>query len=85
LGKLAQLVGVSARLAKPREVFETTGYRVGGVPPIALPSSISVIVDQSLIERGIVYGGGGEDGVLLEFNVKEFVELVKPIVADVSR
>ncbi len=82
--KLANIVGCKPRLAKPKEVAEKTGYNVGGVPPVALPSNVKLIIDESLLDLDRVYGGGGEDGVLLEFSPKELVELVKPLIAKIS-
>jgi len=84
MNKLANIIGCKPRLAKPSEVVERTGYRVGGVPPIALPSHVKLIIDESLLNLNRVYGGGGKDGVLLEFNPKELVELVKPLVAKLT-
>ena len=84
MNKLANIIGCKPRLAKPNEVVEKTGYHVGGVPPIALPSHVKLIVDESLLSLDRVYGGGGDDGVLLEFNPKELVELVKPLIAKLT-
>ncbi len=83
--KLAHIVGVKPRLAKPEEVVEKTGYPVGGVPPIALPHNVKLVIDESLLRHDKVYGGGGEDGVLLEFNPKELVELAKPLIARLTK
>ena len=82
--KLADITGVRPRLARPEEVVEKTGYSVGGVPPIALPDNVKLVIDESLLRHDRVYGGGGEDGVLLEFNPKELVELVKPLVTKLT-
>lgn len=82
--KLASIVGCNPRLARPSEVLEETGYPGGGVPPIALPSHVKVIIDESLLNTDKVYGGGGRSGVLLEFNPRELVELVKPLVAKIT-
>ncbi len=83
--KLADIAGVRPRLAKPEEVVEKTGYSVGGVPPIALPDNVKLVIDESLLRHDRVYGGGGEDGVLLEFNPRELVELVKPLVTKLTK
>jgi len=83
--KLKRIVGSEPRLAKPDEVLTATGFPAGGVPPVALPESIRVIVDQGVLEKEVVYGGGGEENCLLEFKPKEYVELLHPVVADVSR
>ncbi len=83
--KLTNLIGVRPRLARPEEVVEKTGYTIGGVPPIALPDNVKLVIDESLLRHGRVYGGGGEDGVLLEFNPKELIELVKPLVMRLTK
>ncbi len=83
--KLTNLIGVRPRLARPEEVVEKTGYTVGGVPPIALPDNVKLVIDESLLRHGRVYGGGGEDGILLEFNPKELIELVKPLVMRLTK
>jgi len=85
INKLTSITGARPRLAKLGEVVEKTGYPVGGVPPIALPNHVKLVVDESLLKHDRVYGGGGEDGVLLEFNPKELVELVKPLVAKLTK
>ena len=84
MNKLARITGAKPRLAKPSEVIEKTGYPVGGVPPVALPSHVKLVIDESLVEQERVYGGGGEDGVLLEFNPRELVELAKPLVTKLT-
>jgi len=82
--KLANITGVKPRLARLDEVAEKTGYPVGGVPPIALPHNVKLVIDESLLRHDKVYGGG-EDRVLLEFNPKELVELIKPLVAKLTK
>ncbi len=84
LEKLARVVGGKPRMAKPREVVERTGYRVGGVPPVALPDNVVLVVDERVLRLEKVYGGGGKDGVLLEFNPSELVREAGCLVADVS-
>lgn len=84
LSRLADLVGARVRLAKPREVLNATGYPTGGVPPVALPSDVRLIVDEALLSLERAYGGGGENGVLLEFDPRELVRATMPLVAKVS-
>ncbi|MDM7275205.1 MAG: YbaK/EbsC family protein [Thermoprotei archaeon] len=83
MAKLRNIAG-ECRLAKPREVLEKTGYPAGGVPPIALTPHIKIIVDRGVLEKHIVYGGGGEERVLLEFSPQELLKVVEATVADVS-
>ncbi len=77
-------VARDCRLAKPSEVEALTGYPVGGVPPVALPDHVRVIVDRSLLDREVVYGGGGDVNLLLEFSPRTLVSLGYATVLDVS-
>ncbi len=82
--KLSILLECPPRLARPREVLEYTGYSVGGVPPAPLPSSVQVIVDERVLSRKRVWGGGGDEETLLEFNPREYVSIVNARIADIS-
>ena len=82
--KLSLLLECSPRLAKPREVLESTGYSIGGVPPAPLPDSIQVVVDERVVSKEKVWGGGGDEVTLLEFNPREYISIVSARVADIS-
>ncbi|WP_207387718.1 YbaK/EbsC family protein [Aeropyrum pernix] len=84
INSMKELAGKPVRLARANEVVELTGYPVGGVPPVALPPNIVLVVDRILLSRKKVYGGGGGENVLLEFSPRELVEATGAVVADVS-
>ncbi|MCE4626932.1 MAG: YbaK/EbsC family protein [Desulfurococcales archaeon] len=82
--KLGRIAG-KCRMAKRREVEDTTGYPAGGVPPVALPENIQVIMDIGIAYMKKAYGGGGDENTLLEFNPSKLKKLIQCIVADVSQ
>ncbi|BAA81557.2 putative ala-tRNApro hydrolase ProX [Aeropyrum pernix K1] len=84
INSMKELAGKPVRLARANEVVELTGYPVGGVPPVALPPNIVLVVDRILLSRKKVYGGGGRENALLEFSPRELVEATGAVVADVS-
>ena len=84
LGKL-KVVDRDCRLAKPDEIPVLTGYPAGGVPPVALPENVRVVMDRGLLEKSVVYSGGGSENTLLEFSPRELVALVNAMLLDVSR
>lgn len=58
--KLASVAGVDdVRLAKPKEVLAITGYRVGGVPPLAHAQPVRVLLDRALFAYPTVYAAAG--------------------------
>jgi prolyl-tRNA editing enzyme YbaK/EbsC (Cys-tRNA(Pro) deacylase) len=83
--KISEKLDCKPRLAKPWEVRETTGYNVGGVPPAPLPENVRLVIDVRVARLERVFGGGGDDYTLLEFNPKELIEKINPMVLDVSR
>ena len=72
------------RIAKPSEVEENTGYKVGGVPPAPLPPNIRIIIDKRVLDKEKIYAGGGDQYTLLELNPKELTQLPNTTIADVS-
>lgn len=81
--KLERIAG-RCRMARRSEVEEATGYPAGGVPPVALPEDVGVIMDSRVAGMEVAYGGGGDERTLLEFRPHRLRELIQCIVADVS-
>lgn len=82
--RVIEIIGGRPRFAKPSEVIERTGYSIGGVPPSPLPRDVIIIVDRSVLDSERVYGGGGDEYNLLEFNPRELVNLTNAIIDDIS-
>ena len=64
------------RMAELDEVFETTGYVVGAVPPIALPPEIKVLVDNSIKNYETVVIGSGVLGFALSIKGSDLQRLL---------
>ena len=56
------------RMAEFDEVEESTGYIVGAVPPIALPQTIRVLIDESVTTFDTVIIGSGVLGYALSLS-----------------
>lgn len=66
--RLADYLGISRRRLKTgnaEQVQAITGYVVGSVPPFGHKSKLRTIVEQSVYDQVVVYGGGGEIDALL--------------------
>lgn len=69
--KLAHAVGAKhCRLATPEEVLSSTGYEVGGVPPISI-YGIQTILDPGVLTHEWVLAGGGDKFSLLKIRPEE--------------
>lgn len=64
------------RMAEFNEVSEATGYVVGAVPPIALPSAIKVLLDDSVKNYETVVIGSGILGFALSLKGADLLKLL---------
>ncbi len=65
-----------ARMAEFDEVPEQTGYVVGAVPPIALPDTITVLVDDSIDAYQDIIIGSGVLGYALSLKQVDLMTLL---------
>ncbi len=81
--KLKKLLGVKdVRLANPTEVLQHSGYPAGGVPPF---NNIQrVIMDPEVLQNAKSVGGGGDPNKLLELETRDILEVLRPLVADLT-
>jgi len=64
------------RMAEYAEVPEATGYVVGAVPPIALPETLAVLVDESVQQYETVVIGSGVLGYALSLKGADLLALL---------
>jgi Cys-tRNA(Pro)/Cys-tRNA(Cys) deacylase len=64
------------RMAEFDEVQTATGYVVGAVPPIALPSEIKILVDNSVKDYPVVVIGSGVLGYALSLSSQDLITLL---------
>ncbi len=64
------------RMAESNEVHEATGYLVGAVPPIALPDSIKVLVDNSIKDYKNVVISSGVLGFAVSLKGTDLINLL---------
>lgn len=64
------------RMAELDEVLEATGYVVGAVPPIALPETIKILVDNSVKDYEVVVIGSGVLGFAISLSGIDLLKLL---------
>jgi prolyl-tRNA editing enzyme YbaK/EbsC (Cys-tRNA(Pro) deacylase) len=77
------------RMAAADVVLALLGYPAGGVPPFGHRAQVPVIVDAALLaaqadDCTTVYGGGGDEGTMLEITLAELLRVVQPEVLDLT-
>ncbi|MFH2106005.1 MAG: YbaK/EbsC family protein [Candidatus Micrarchaeota archaeon] len=68
--KVAEVLKIERpRTATPKEILEMTGYPCGGTPSFGYNATF--LIDQRVMEREIVYSGGGSENSLVKIATKE--------------
>lgn len=70
------------RIAKAREVESFTGYKIGELPPVG--HNLRTFIDEKVVEKDKVIGGGGSTHTLLEISPKDIVKLTNAKICDIS-
>ena len=71
------------QLASPEMVKEITGYPIGSVPPIGL--EIPTIIDDNVIQKNYVYGGGGSKHHLLKIAPGDLLLENKTLITNIKK
>jgi prolyl-tRNA editing enzyme YbaK/EbsC (Cys-tRNA(Pro) deacylase) len=69
IAKMLQRDGL--RLATPEEILSKTGYPCGGTPSFGYQAMF--LIDPKVMEREIVYTGGGSETSLVKISTEELV------------
>ncbi len=72
---LKNLVGARARMAKPEEVLEITGFNIGGVCPFAMKIEVPVYLDESLLRYDVVYAAAGTGHTALPITYQQLMDI----------
>jgi Cys-tRNA(Pro) deacylase len=70
------------KLANADTVLELTGFVIGAVPPFGHRSNLSVILDKSILDKPVVYAGGGSTQSMLAITPDELLRVTSAIVLD---
>jgi len=78
--RAAKALGIERpRLATAEEMLEKTGYPAGGIPSFGYPAVF--FIDQKVMEKAVVYSGGGSENSLVKISPKELQRASKGRVA----
>jgi len=79
------LGGGRAKIAKPEEVEEITGYQVGGVCPFDIDSSVPIYLDQSMQRFDVVYTSAGTPHSLLPISFEQLQKVTGGETVDIEK
>jgi prolyl-tRNA editing enzyme YbaK/EbsC (Cys-tRNA(Pro) deacylase) len=76
ISKMQDYIGLGARVAKPDEVRERTGFPIGGVPPFPHAGGILVLPDRSLTRFSHVWAAAGTPSSVFRMRTADLIGLV---------
>lgn len=79
----AAVAATAARVAKPPEVEEATGFGPGGVAPFPLPNVDAVLIERSFFRHPIVWAGAGSSQHMVGISPTELARLARARPLDV--
>jgi Cys-tRNA(Pro) deacylase len=82
--KVAAFVGESIGRADARFARESTGYAIGGIPPLGHARRLSTLVDRELLRFDTVYAAGGTPHAMFPLSPADLVRVADGRVADVA-
>jgi prolyl-tRNA editing enzyme YbaK/EbsC (Cys-tRNA(Pro) deacylase) len=81
--KLAALLGEDVTMGDPKFVRATTGFAIGGIPPIAHAEPLDVVVDRHLLALDSLWAAAGHPNSLFPLTPDELCRMTGGRVADV--
>ncbi|MGD8367931.1 MAG: YbaK/EbsC family protein [Desulfobacterales bacterium] len=85
--KLAAALGVgrkTVKFASPDLALAATGYPVGAMPPFGHQKPLRTLVDQSVKQLEVVYGGGGSVDAMMRLSPDELFRITGAEAFDLS-
>ncbi|MBI2549586.1 YbaK/EbsC family protein [Candidatus Woesearchaeota archaeon] len=70
-------------VATPEQALKKTGYLVGGTPPFGYEATF--LIDPKVMEKDIVYVGGGTPNALVKISPEEVQRIDHGIIARISK
>jgi len=82
-----------AKILKVREINlvpfkraeEISGYPPGGTPSIGHKFKMRVVIDESILEFGTIFCGGGSRDKLIELRTDDVLRLTNAIIANITQ
>ena len=73
------------RSVAPETVERELGFEVGGIGPFPIDDSVNVIVDESLVDIGMIFCGSGRNTETIEMKMADLISLINPFVCRIKK
>ena len=81
--KVTNIIGESISRATPDFVRSSTGFAIGGIPPVGHAVQPVIVIDQDLLELGSIWAAAGHPNSLFELNPAHLEQMTGGTVANI--
>ena len=81
---LKNYFGEKVTPADPEDVYERTGYMVGGVPPIGHKEPLLTLIDSDIFEYDAVWASGGSEYEVFKITPQQLLDLTGGTVLNIK-
>ena len=82
--RVGELLGEQIRRADPDFVRASTGFAIGGIPPVGHTVEPTVFIDEDLMARETIWAAAGTPRAVFHLTPAQLVELTAGTVAAVK-
>ncbi len=83
--KYKNTFGVKAKMLSHADALQYTGHPVGGVCPFALPETVQVYLDESLLQFEYIFPAAGTDNSTVRMTPQELATVTKGIWINIAQ
>jgi Cys-tRNA(Pro) deacylase len=83
--KVAALLGTKIGRANAEQVRQTTGFAIGGVPPLGHPTALRTFVDADLLQYDRLWAAAGTPNTVFAIGPADLVRVTSGEVADIAQ
>lgn len=73
-----------AKMARPEQALEITGYIVGAMPPFGHRARLPTLMDPGVVAQRDIFGGGGDINAMLRLTSQELLRVTSAEVVSVA-
>lgn len=84
INKLSEAAGGEVQKANAAYVKETTGYEIGGVPPLGHSAPMQVFVDQNLLSHQVTYAAAGSPYAIFPADPQDLAKAANAKIVDIA-
>ncbi len=85
-GKVKRFLSArKVRMASPDKVYDLSGFRIGGVPPVGYPQNLRAILDEDLFLHRTVWAAAGTDHAFFPVSPEELQRLTRGDRVDIRQ